>query len=521
MRRFFIPKFVSVRNISVCTPLNAWNISGRRPILMRSQNDVILLNDSRVIDRADVWFKNDIPLLWRYHLHYFDDLNAVDAHKRESWHRHLIDRWIDENPPVCKPGWDSYPTSLRIVNWAQWALSGHALKPEWKDSLASQSEWLSHNLERDLLGNHLLANAKALIFSGIFFGGTKAGAWRKTGENILEEQLPVQILKDGGHYERSPMYHAIILEDILELIHLYQIFDLSVPPLLSNHVVPMLRWMSEMTHPDGGISFFNDATLGQARGSKYLHDLAEAIEYKHEKKREGTVKLLSESGYARVESRDAVLIADVGSLGPDVQPGHAHAGTLSFELSIKGQRIIVNSGISGYGLGKMREWQRSTAAHSTLELERSNSSVVWAGFRVAQRAKVVGAGVDEMSGTIWGEHDGYCRVNGLGTHRREWRISDNLLEITDTVQGSHRSNIRLIYHLHPLIKDVSIVNGNHVQLIHPGVGMVMLQLPDALKIDIDFGRYFPGFGENEANYRVVSTGKQVLPIGLNTYIKWG
>ena len=39
-------------------------------------------------------------------------------------------------------------------------------------------------------------------------------------------------------------------------------------------------------------------------------------------------------------------IFDVAPLGPDYLPGHGHADTLSFELSLFGHRFITNSGTS-------------------------------------------------------------------------------------------------------------------------------------------------------------------------------
>ena len=44
------------------------------------------------------------------------------------------------------------------------------------------------------------------------------------------------------------------------------------------------------------------------------------------------------------------VIFDVGDVGARYQPGHGHADTLSFEMSNKGKRIIVNSGINTYDL---------------------------------------------------------------------------------------------------------------------------------------------------------------------------
>ena len=83
-----------------------------------------------------------------------------------------------------------------------------------------------------------------------------------------------------------------------------------------------------------------------------------------------------------------VIIADVADIGPDYIPGHGHADVLSFELSLFGKRVIVNSGISTYELSEDRYKQRSTELHSTITIDNKNSSEVWGGFRVANRAKV-------------------------------------------------------------------------------------------------------------------------------------
>ena len=63
------------------------------------------------------WAGNQLSDLWRYNQHYFDDLTAEHEENRQRFHIQLIDHWIAFNPPGVKPGWDAYPTSLRIVNW--------------------------------------------------------------------------------------------------------------------------------------------------------------------------------------------------------------------------------------------------------------------------------------------------------------------------------------------------------------------------------------------------------------------
>ena len=97
------------------------------------------LNRTHTLRGAADWNAPDLPKLWLYNLHYFDDLTARDAPSRSGWHRDLIVRWIAENPPGSGNGWEPYPTSLRIVNWLKWLLSGNAAPPGMLASLAMQA----------------------------------------------------------------------------------------------------------------------------------------------------------------------------------------------------------------------------------------------------------------------------------------------------------------------------------------------------------------------------------------------
>src|SRR5579872_3327434 len=182
------------------------------------------LNHDGSVQSAADWNSPVQQKLWLYNLHYFDDLTAGNSSNRTIWHCDLIDRWIAENPVMHGNGWEPYPVSLRIVNWIKWALGGADLKEAWLTSLATQTRGLEKRLEWHLLGNHLFANAKALIFAGLFFDGPEARRWLDKGLSILTTELGEQVLADGGHFELSPMYHSIILEDVLDLINAARTF---------------------------------------------------------------------------------------------------------------------------------------------------------------------------------------------------------------------------------------------------------------------------------------------------------
>lgn len=430
--------------------LDAWVLPARRRPSLLGPSRCRFLNDDHDISDAGAWNDAAREKLWLYNLHYFDDLNAEHAEARRAWHRPLVERWIAENPPGTGTGWEPYPTSLRIVNWIKWALGGAELPESAQHSLAVQLRWLGRRLEWHLLGNHLLVNAKALVFGGLFFEGDEARAWFERGLEILKKEVAEQVLADGGHFERSPMYHSLVLEDLLDLTNLFKVFGRSAPTAWLAAIASMRVWLAAMSHPDREISLFNDAAFGIAPPPRELDRYARDLGLDEIADACGQVVHLEASGYVRVETARGLALLDVGKIGPDYLPGHAHADTLSFELSLFGRRFFVDTGTSRYGIGEERQLQRSTRAHNTVEVDGEDSSEVWGGFRVARRAQPLDVRVEQRLAGIYvsGAHDGYRRLPGRVVHRREWQFTDNSLTVSDTLQGYYKQAL-VRYHLHP------------------------------------------------------------------------
>lgn len=425
-----------VRPVSGC-----WTPPAPRPVSLVAAHRMRFLNEAGKVAAAADWNDPGRPKLWLYNLHYFDELSAPADPARSGWRRGLIVRWIAENPMGQGNGWEPYPTSLRIVNWVKWALSGEPFDAAWRDSLALQARWLMLRLEHHLLGNHLLANAKALVFAGAFFEGEEAERWLARGLEILQRELREQILADGGHFERSPMYHAIVLEDLLDLLNVAGAYGWreAQPYVQSQGLAgPMRRWLAAMTHPDGGPSFFNDTAFGIAPTEAELGAYAGRLGLPEGVEDLGPLTVLEASGYVRLAQGEAVAILDMAPVGPDYLPGHAHADTLSFELSVGAERIVVNGGTSTYAPGERRSWERSTAAHSTVEIDGQDSSETWAAFRVGRRARPleVAAEVSPHGLCAGAGHDGYAWLRGSPIHRRRWRMTDDQLVIEDRVEGA-------------------------------------------------------------------------------------
>ena len=310
LRRFKITNTSEQKLIDQRDLINDWHEIRIAEVHILDKSSFMFLNKRHNYSGSIEWNDSEQEMLWLFNLHYFDDLCSPADSLRNTWLRGLVDNWIDNNPPMYGVGWQAYPLSLRIVNWIKWILNGEPIDARWLHSLKLQAHILSQNVEYHLLGNHLLANAKALIFVGLFFKGQQAEHWLNLGLKIYSEQLKEQILPDGGHFELSTMYQNIILNDLLDLINISESYDHpKVSKFLDDwrsKAVLMLSWADTMKHPDGEISFFNDAAFGIAPSQSVLEKYAVAIGIQVSTPSKDSIKKtqlisLPQSGYLRVE----------------------------------------------------------------------------------------------------------------------------------------------------------------------------------------------------------------------------
>ncbi len=338
---------------------------------------------------------------------------------------------------------------------------------------------------------------------------------------ILTQEAEEQFLPDGGHYERSPMYHSICLEDCLDVLNLMK----ANPNVVSQEVVSRLTekanraldFLHDVCLPDGEIPLFNDSAFGIAPAPSRLVDYARRVSgYERTSPSPNLIVIeKTESGYYGIRSGGDMMILDCGGVGPDYQPGHAHCDTLSYELALDGQRVIVDSGVYDYEAGSCRRYARSTKGHNTVSVDGQEQSEIWGVFRVARRAYPIGAVIAKLSGDrvrFEGAHDGFSRLPGRIIHRRVidydgrgvWTVLDKL-----TGMGNHHAESYI--HLHP---DFSARNGRDCIeiLTKDGKTIGRLEVIGNASISFESRQYFPEFGIEHKNEVIVLSCFGRLPL---------
>ena len=492
------------------------------------ENEFEFLNVRHRFDDGIDWRSADHSRLWQYNLHYFD--YALDAGRSPDWIRGTMENWVKRNPPGKSVGWEPYPVSLRIVNWIKFDLRpGHLgqLPPSCRRSLWQQLWWLERNLEHEIQANHLLKNAKALFFGGAYFSGNAADRWLRTGRKLFLQQVEEQIRPDGGHYERSAMYHAIVLQDMLDVLGLSAssigLMSANDIAALVRHAGNALSYLEDLTFPAGRLPMFNDSVAGIAPETAALRSYARAMLPLPAPPIPSDTALIDkpDTGFFGYRHDAEMLLIDGGAPSPSYQPGHSHCGLLGFELVVAGRPVIVDSGVYDYEATPLRHLLRSTAAHNTVRIDRCEQSEIWGAFRMGRRAH---AGQVSLSADLpdrfrfAGSHDGYHNRAGRPVHRRtmECRIG-HTWQVTDDIIGRGSHLLESFLHFHPSFR-----------LEKEGDGWIAACQESALRFRItatggaaerEPSTYCPGFGVRHCNWMLVLRSEAVLPARLTYTIE--
>jgi uncharacterized heparinase superfamily protein len=442
------------------------------------------------------------------------DLRALGGDQARREARALVASWIADPPPWTGPAWTPHATGARIASWIGQheffiASAEDGFRARVFDSLARQARHLARTAGADRAGGLSVAAAKGLACAGLCLPGHEKAA--DAAVRLLDRELPRQILPDGVHASRSPHRHLRVLRDLIDIRALLRQARRPVPDALQAAVERMAPALRFFRHGDGGLALFH----GADEDVPVLIDtvLAQADA------RGRPVKSAVHAGFERVLCGRTLAILDAGPPPPPGLDADAHAGTLSFEMSVGRERLIVNCGSVPGAAGDLRRMLAATAAHSTVTLGDRNSAEVLEAGGLGRRPEEAAATRSEADGAVLVEavHDGYLAAFGT-RHRRSLYVAADGEDVRgeDRLEGPGGHPFAVRFHLHPGVQASLIQNGSAVLLRLPsGSGWRMRASGAAIALADSL--YAGGPGPPRRTQQIVLSGTTAEG---GTVVKW-
>lgn len=424
---------------------------------------------------SEEWAANLLGFGWLRHL------RAAETGITRANARALVDEWITLQGSWNAVGWRPEVLSRRIMSWlSQAPLILHDADLQFYRrflrSLTRQVRYLRHSYADAREGVPRLQAAIALTCAALSMAAQVRHL--KAATRRLTDELDRQILPDGGHISRNP---AALIELLIDLLPLKQAFssrNVQPPQQLLNAIDRMMPMLRFFRHGDGNFALFN------GMGPTAADLLATILAY--DDARGAPVTNAPHSGYQRVTSDAMLVLMDTGTPPPLNLSQDAHAGTLAFELSHGGQRIVVNCGLPLINRESWRQVARATAAHSTVTFGDVSSSrfLDTRSFRRLLGVPVVGGPRNVRSAreehaeaiVLRGSHDGYADRFGI-LHQRALMLSAGGLRIDgedvflptsgEVLPAGAQDDFAVRFHLHPSVKANRLTDGHSVMLMLP------------------------------------------------------
>lgn len=286
--------------------------------------------------------------------------------------------------------WRTIEAGIRMNRWPE-AFHSFLLSPDVTDEDLFLYAYSTLQHGRYLRAHSTSANWLTIEMSGLYAAGTifpefkEAGEWRHYAAARLHEEITVQFLPDGAHYEYTPGYHNGALTSVLAIPNLAKATGRlgEIPPGYITALERAFDYNLRLMTPDRSLPRFNDSwpvdvprvfrrqalTYFSSRpdyqwiasdGARGVPPTAAGSSASHAFHYAGYYVM--RSGWER-DANYAVL--DAGQLGY----GHVHQDKLNLVLWAYGREILFDSGGGSYERSKWRAYATDTFSHNTVLMD--------------------------------------------------------------------------------------------------------------------------------------------------------
>jgi len=415
------------------------------------------------------WSNPEKSLLWNFNLNYFDFLHYANCDDNQNELKGILEDHCSYNFSHEHVSNHPYPLSIRLSNVIKFLITNNIKSSLVNTAIFRQTQILTSSIEYSVGGNHLIANAKALIMSSFYLDCSMSKTWNERGVKLLKRCLLEQVNCDGVHLEESPMYQCLVLEDLIDL---YMISPKEMS-FLRKTILSMTSYLKSLIHLDGHLAYFNDSSEGvyKAPGdliSYVIKNIGEVSDFNNK------------SGLSSFENLHYKVIFKARSMGLSHVPGHIHNDALSFELSIPKTKVITNPGTSTYTHLERRLLEKSTSHHSTVSDKQNEQNQTWSLFRIAKRGSFKNHRPFSSSFTFF---------NKKSTHTRTLKCDEHTIRVHDQLKGLINAESKLF-----LMPEITAkINDNKVHLSYEGSDILKLTFENISQLHLSSYEYALSF----------------------------
>ena len=338
-------------------------------------------------------------LEWEHFLHrhhfmrtlirFYADTGSVEA---AEWINIAIRHWIRSFPvPLdsnggASPTWETLSVAWRIREWL-WILGivweSPRLEAETRTAMLA-SFWESAQSLMNHKGhpnNWVVVESGALALIGLCLSQFhEADDWFSTGLERLCAELDRQFFPDGVHFELSPLYHAICMGVLLDLLYAASWYNKPVPKSISQTLTKGMDYLAWIMRPDQTWPAINDSG-GILGDYKELMEYAAGCFWRHDysclDKNQGELwfvpncKTFSDAGITIIRAGHCDSPRQLLFRSGPAGASHVHRDVLSLELHALGRNWLVDPGITSYAPYESTQYYRSAGAHNIILIDGS------------------------------------------------------------------------------------------------------------------------------------------------------
>ena len=401
-----------------------------------------------------IWGDNHGSQQWTNYANSFkwiSDIRLVATNEARVFLRKNIIEWINTVDLSDQSIWNQEVLSKRIFYLLTnlsffFETANEKFQKDFAENLNKQCIFLIKKFQKEKKNNKDIFSIKSIILASLCFNNLKS--YYDFSIDLLIDLIN-HSTKEGMHYLRSPSEHFFLLCSLIDIKNFLGSNKKKIPHEINQSIEEMTIVVNFFIMGDGRLAIFNKYD--------FINDKKIVNVLKKGSSKVRIPKISQCSGFHRISKNKLIFLMDCGNPTKE----KTYAGSLSFEFSHFSERIVVNCGSPFINNRDWNDAMRSTAAHSSLNINEINSSDIFFEKDTTTRLAQVYVQKSEREDNLWLDcaHTGYLKLFGI-THRRKIHIDPNNFIIRGEESflrnKKNKKNNSLLYflrfHLHPSIE---------------------------------------------------------------------